>query len=414
MAKGTLRRAALAGQGGLGEDLGAAGAEATGCPAAHYDVAVVGGGITGCAAAYYLALSGARACLFERSEIGSEASGRNAGSLHGQVQFEPFKRRGEAWARQFLPALELLLSALEVWGSLEEALGAELEVKAEGGLLLADSAEQLRLIERKVALEQEVGLASEVVSRRDLIEMAPYVSTSMLGAGFSPVEGRANPMLAVPAFARCAVEAGAEVFSRSPVLAIERSARGALLRLPGRHVSAERVVLASGDQLAEQAAALGAPLPISREPVQVAATEPLEDLIDHLVYFAGERLTLKQARAGTVLVGGGWPARTEPGTGYPLVDPVSLRANLSVALHVAPRLGEVLVLRSWAGIGHGTPDELPVIGPLPGEAWAIVGLFPYMGFTAGPLMGRALADLALGRDPGFDLAPFSPGRFGGA
>jgi sarcosine oxidase subunit beta len=393
----------------LGEGAAAADLAERVCRA--YDVVVVGGGITGCATAYYLARSGARVGLFERFEIGSEASGRNAGSLHGQIQFEPFKRRGEAWARGFLPALQLLLGSLELWRALEGELGADVEVKANGGLLLADNAAQLRLIERKVALEREVGVASEVISRTELIDMAPYVSASVLGAGFSPVEGKANPMTAVPAFARKAAEAGAAIFTRSPVLALEPRAGGVLLRLPGLLVRAERAVLVSGDQLAEHAASLGTPLPVSREPAQVAATEPLEPFIDHLVYFAGERLTLKQARAGTVLIGGGWPARTEQGTGYPLVDPASLRANVSVALHVVPRLGEVLVLRSWAGIGNGTPDELPMIGPLPGEGRAIVGLFPYMGFTAGPLMGRVLADLALGRDPGLDLTPFRPGRF---
>jgi sarcosine oxidase, subunit beta len=33
-----------------------------------------------------------------------------------------------------------------------------------------------------------------------------------------------------------------------------------------------------------------------------------------------------------------------------------------------------------------------------------------MGFTAGPLMGRVLADLVLGRSER-DLTPFSPSRF---
>ena len=77
------------------------------------------------------------------------------------------------------------------------------------------------------------------------------------------------------------------------------------------------MVLASGQQLSAQAADLGARVPISNEPVQVAATEPVEPLVEHLVYYAGAPLTLKQARAGSLLIGGGWPARTDPVTGYP-------------------------------------------------------------------------------------------------
>ncbi|MHB1853202.1 MAG: NAD(P)/FAD-dependent oxidoreductase, partial [Acidimicrobiales bacterium] len=155
----------------------------------------------------------------------------------------------------------------------------------------------------------------------------------------------------------------------------------------------------------------GLALPISSEPVQVAATEPVQPFIEHLLYYAGQRLTLKQAKAGTVLVGGGWPARLERGTGYPLVRLDSMRANLAVALGVVPRLGSALVLRSWAGIGNGTPDHRPVLGVLRRAPRVVVGLFPHMGFTAGPLMGRVLADLAVERQPELDLAPFSPERF---
>ena len=118
---------------------------------------------------------------------------------------------------------------------------------------------------------------------------------------------------------------------------------------------------------------------------------------------------MKQARAGSLLIGGGWPARTDPVTGYPRVDLRSLRANLAVALRVAPSIGDVLVIRSWAGIGTGTPDERPVIGRLPGVPRVLVGLFPYLGLTAGPLMGRVLAALILGRDPGLDIGAV-PGR----
>ena len=58
----------------------------------------------------------------------------------------------------------------------------------------------------------------------------------------------------------------------------------------------------------------------------------------HLVYFAGDRLTLKQARSGGLLIGGGWPARLDPVTGRPVVDPDSVRANLRAAIRVVPAL----------------------------------------------------------------------------
>jgi sarcosine oxidase, subunit beta len=380
-------------------------------PTSQFDVAVVGGGITGCATAYHLARAGASVVVLERSEIGTEASGRNAGSLHGQIQSVSYHQKGPKWARDFLPALAFVLGSLAIWRGLSEELGVDLEVKTNGGLLLVDDVTQLRRVEEKVAIEREGGLDSRVLSRQELRDMAPYVAEGMIGAGFSPVEGKANPMVAAPAFARQAQSAGAHIRSRVTVLALEPSAQYVSLITTSGPILADQVVLASGRELSAQAANLGLHLPITSEPVQVAATEPVEPLVEHLVYYAGAPLTLKQARAGSLLIGGGWPARTHPVTGYPLVDMQSLRGNLAVAIRVAPCLRDVLVIRSWAGVGTGTPDERPVIGRLPRFSRVLAGLFPYLGLTAGPLMGRVLADLALGRDPGIDLGPFRVDRF---
>src|SRR3954454_18999355 len=101
------------------------------------DVLVVGGGVTGCAAAYYLAKAGAGVTLVERHDLNTQASGRNAGGLHGQIQHEPFLELGEDWAGEFGPTLPLLRDAVELWRGLPEELGADLEVNICGGLLVA-------------------------------------------------------------------------------------------------------------------------------------------------------------------------------------------------------------------------------------------------------------------------------------
>jgi glycine/D-amino acid oxidase-like deaminating enzyme len=375
------------------------------------DVAVIGGGITGSATAYYLSRAGARVVMLDRHDVGSEGSGRNAGSLHGQIQHQPFVQWGEEWARDFLPALSFLADSLQMWAGLSGELGVDLEVKTRGGLLLADNGRQLRLIERKVGFERAAGIDSRMLDQSELRDLAPYVSPKILGAEYCPIEGKANPMLAAPAFARMAVAAGARVVTRANVVGFETT-RGKI-RVVTNHGSlrATRVVLASGDGLAQHAQMLGWTLPITTEPVQVSVTEPLMPLIDHLVYFAGKRLTLKQSRSGGVLIGGGWPARLHDVSKYPLVNMESFRDNLDVALHAVPALGQALIVRSWAGIGNGTPDLRPILGALPDDPRFLVGIFPHMGLTAGPLMGRILAELALEYGSNIDLEPFRVDRF---
>ena len=96
----------------------------------------------------------------------------------------------------------LSLQAIDDWRTLPEALGADLEVAMHGGLLVAETADDVELLERKGVLEQRVGLPSELLGRTALARVAPYLSGSVCGAAFCSVEGHANPRLVAPALAR--------------------------------------------------------------------------------------------------------------------------------------------------------------------------------------------------------------------
>ena len=377
---------------------------------ASADVVVVGGGVTGCATVYSLARAGADVLLLEQYDLNTQASGRNAGSLHGQIQQEPFLHLGEEWARRFLPALRLLVDALDVWAGLSAELGVDLEVSMKGGLLVAETDEQLRDIARKVAIEQAAGMPARLLDRSELRELAPYASEHMVGGELMPLEGKANSLLAAPALAAAAERHGARVVTMTAVRGLaHRRGGGFLLRTSSGEVACRTLVLTAGTDLPELGRMLGVHLAVSAEPVQVSVTEPVAPLVPHLVYFAGEKLTLKQARSGALLIGGGWPAR--PGPHGPVMNPDSLRANLRVAQKVVPSVGAAQLLRTWVGVGNGTPDHRPLLGEVTAVPGLIVGMFPYMGLTAGPLLGRLVADLVLEREPGRDLEPFRPDRF---
>jgi len=134
-------------------------------------------------------------------------------------------------------------------------------------------------------------------------------------------------------------------------------------------------------------------------------------MVKHLVYFTGEKLTFKQAKSGSLLIGGGWPARIGA-DGHPAFNPESFRANMRVALKVVPSISKIRIIRTWIGTGNGSPDQRPIIGEVPGKKGLYIGMFPYMGFTAGPLMGKTIADLIVHGEAERDLAPFSTSRFG--
>ena len=376
----------------------------------HYDVLVVGGGITGCSTAWNLSGHGAKTVLLEQSDLNTQASGRNAGSLHGQIQFASFMEFGDEWAHRFLPALRFLARSLEMWTDLSDQLDTDLEVSLNGGLLIAETSQQMRDIKRKVAVERLIGVESDILDSADLQRIAPYISESMVGAQLCRMEGKVNSMLAAPAFARAALSRGAEIRTNTAVTGLGWENDLFTATTTSGKVTARRVVLATGNDLNFFAPLWSRRLPVIDDPAQVGVTEPIAPMVHHLVYYAGGALTFKQAKAGSLLIGGGWSSDLDPVTGRNRVNPTNLVANMAIALRVVPSLAGIRLIRTWPGRGLATPDLGPIIGPI-GPPGMVVGVYPHMGLTAGPLMGRVLARLVLGLPAEVDLAPFSPDRF---
>lgn len=384
------------------------------------NVAVLGGGLVGCAAAYYLARRGANVLLLEQGDLNREASGRNAGSLHFQLEYRLI-RYGDALASQFAQIIPLSLVALEDWRRLESELRADLEVEMRGGLIVAESPADLALLEKRQALQEKWGLASSLLSGVEVRQLAPYLADSVMAAGYFPHEGHANPRLVAPAFARCAAALGATISVQTRVTALMRDGTDWLVSMVDREgraweVAAGAVLNAAGAWAGEMGALAHLHLPVYAVPLSMNVIERTAPLIPHLVQHASERLTLKQVSAGNVLVGGGWPSRfSREGAAmathrraHPVVE--NVLENLSLAARLVPAIGSLHLLRSWTGITGVTTDQMPLLGEVP-EA---PGFFVAAGgaaFTHGPTYARLISELILDGRPSTAIDLYSPARF---
>jgi sarcosine oxidase subunit beta len=272
------------------------------------DVLVIGGGIAGAATAYYLATEGVDVMLVEASDLNTQASGANAGSIHVQIQHPEFVSLGPDWARAYGPTLRLLIESQQMWLGLGAELGVDLDVSLAGGLLVATTQEQMRQIEAKAKIERSFGVPLEILDRSDLRALAPYLAGNTIGAGFCPIEGKANPLKATPAFAAAAERRGARILTQTRILGLETTGSGYSVTTGAGTIEACRVVNAAGAAAADIAAMLGISIDLQGVPLQVTVTEPVAPLIPHLVYSAAGKLSLKQAPNGGCIIGGGWPA----------------------------------------------------------------------------------------------------------
>jgi sarcosine oxidase, subunit beta len=370
------------------------------------DILIIGGGIVGCAVAYFLARAGAGVLLVEQHDLNTLASGSNSGSLHAQIPYEPFLEHGASFAREFQPVIPLMTRSIELWKELEVELSADFEVSTPGGLLVAATDAQMADVRRKAALEEEAGLEIHLLGREELRELAPYLSQRVVGASYCPREGKANPLKAATTLAAAAERLGTRILPRTTVRNIRKEAQGFLVRTSGGDIAAGRVVNCAGAEAGQMARIVGLDLAIEGFPIQVSVTEPIEPLVHHLIYSAGDRLTLKQTRHGGLMIGGGWPALQDAGTGRLLVDPSSTMQNLAAATTMVPALGAVHLLRTWPAIVNGTADWRPILGEAPSVKGFYTCAFPWMGFTAGPMSALLVADAIMGRKPPKSFAQF--------
>ncbi len=103
-------------------------------------------------------------------------------------------------------------------------------------------------------------------------------------------------------------------------------------------------------------------------------------------------------------------ATRETGSGYDTRVTAGGQAEvLEAALAIAPGLADAEVIETRVGL-RPLATGLPTLGRPPGLGGLVIGTgMGAGGLTMGPLGGRLLAEIALGRQPSFDVTPYAPG-----
>lgn len=381
-----------------------------------HDVLVVGGGLVGCAAAWHLARDGASVLVVDAGDFGMGASGQNAGSLHFQIE-RRFLEQGDALARQAEQTIALSRMAVDEWRGLEAALGADLHVVMDGGFMVAETADQVAMLERKVAREIAEGLNMRLIDGDEARRIAPYLSPNVVAAGFAADEGHADSRAVTPAFASAARASGATLRSRTRLTALDKVRGGFEAQGNDLSVRADQVLVAAGAWTPQICALANLHAPLYPVALLMNATERTQrPQIPHLIQHVGRRLSMKQTHAGNILIGGGWPSRlgvTADGSFDPGVRPEmieeSLTGNLAAAIDIVPEVTSLNLIRSWTGVTAVSGDQLPVVGQVPRMPgfWIAGG---GSAFTLGPSFARLVAQAMRGTATP-ELEFVSPARF---
>jgi glycine/D-amino acid oxidase-like deaminating enzyme len=269
-------------------------------------------------------------------------------------------------------------------------------------------------LKESVEVRKAAGMDVRLLDRREAQSLIPALSDAILGAEFAAGRGHLWPFALVHAFANAARRQGTTI---RPWTAVERLARrddrvtGVVV--DGETIEADEVVLATNAYTPHLLPELpaGAIVPARG---QILVTEPVAPILPHPFGTNFDKEYGRQTPDGKILCGGFRRLDEDEGLGHEAerVSPPVLAGIARCLTTLFPNLAGVRVVRAWAGIMGFTADGLPLIGRMPGTTGLSVAAgFNGGGFSWAAIAGRVMADVLGSRDPGFDLAPFDPGRF---
>lgn len=371
-------------------------------------VVVIGGGITGVSVAFHLAQAGWREILLlEKGTLTSGSTSQAAGLV---TAFNP-----SATMMSFRRYSIDLYRELGVFSTV-------------GSLRIASSPEQWQELKRGVSRAHGIGLEAELLGPTETRTLLPAASAEDLhGAVWLSGDGYLDPHAATHAVAAAARELGVAVRTGERVTAIELGDRGEVTTVVtdrGR-IACEHVVNAAGMWAPQVAAMVGGWLPstpIDHQHVALRAV-PGHELPREMPCFRDpDNLVYGKSEQGGVLFGGyeaeplaRWIDGVPWDHGSRSLPPDWARFEplLAGAIRRFPFLADAEPIRLINHPDAMTPDANPLLGPAPGIRgfWVAAGL-SLNGFGAGGGMGRALAGWMTSGDPGVDVHPYRPWRFG--
>lgn len=368
-----------------------------------FDVIIIGGGVIGCACAYYLSLKGFRVLVLEKEAIGSQASSGAVGLF--SIDSKPFSHRALREAAIWSRAAYGLLSQ-----GFKRLYGNDLELENCGILRAARNQSDLEAIRKEASWHKRHVADIEELTAGEIYKQWPEIKGGIVGGVFYPQDTQATSSRIVAAFYQAAQDHGVVFKENAEVVGFETTG-SAMLSVQTKNVSykAKNFLLAAGSWTSILGEKLRVNLPIEPVRGQLLIFQMANRFLSCPVTIGGSEyyyLVPKQdghLYAGTTLERAGFNTNTTE---------EALDRIASEVTDLAPKVSELPVRGSWAGLRPATADELPILGLLPSfkNLWVASG-HHRKGILLAPWTGKTMAELLSGEKPEILMESFSPSRF---
>ncbi len=369
------------------------------CDTVSADVVVIGAGYTGLSTALHLAQAGVSVVVLESHDVGFGGSGRNVGLVNAGMWVTPDEvvaSLGEHYGERLL---RVLGDAPNLVFELIDRHGIQCEPERAGTLHCAVGNGGLEDIERRAAQWRVRGVPVLILSAA---ETAAKLGTDVYtGALWDRRAGTIQPLGYARGLARAALQAGARLYTRSPVLSASHEHGAWTVRTDRGAAKSQWIVVAT------DAYSTGPWARIDQEQI-------------HLPYFNLSTAPLDERSLATILPErqGAWDTQRvlcsfrRDRSGRLIFGSVGALNGAGRRVHTAwakralrkifPQLGAVTWEREWYGTIGMTADRLPRFHKLAPNAVSFSG-YNGRGIAPGTVFGRLLAEYIAGRLSESDL-----------
>jgi len=351
------------------------------------EIAIIGGGVIGLSIAYHLAKRDlTNVVVIERGYLAEGASGRNGGGVRQQ------------WSTEI--NVRLMQESVELCRRFAVDLGVNVWFRQGGYLFLARSAAEVARLEANVAIQNRCRVDTKMIDTEGIRSIVPQINTDgILAAAYNPTDGILFPWPFLWGYARQAAAMGVRIYTQTPVTELHAEAGGGyIVETPRGSLRARRVINATGAWSPQLARMIDVELPTYPIRHEICSSEPLKPFLKPMVSELRSGLYFSQSMRGEIVGGVTIPGHEPSYAMGSTLEFLSTYARRLVRL--MPILGDIKILRQWAGPYDQSPDGNPILGTPPGHPDFFLACgFVGHGFMMAPIVGKLYAEWLTGGPP---------------
>jgi sarcosine oxidase subunit beta len=345
------------------------------------EVVIIGGGVNGLACGYNLAKRGVKNIIvLEKGYLGVGATGRCGAGIRQQWGLEE--------------NIVLARESVKIFEGLSAELGFNTFFRQGGYLILITTEREQQLIEKTIPLQNRLGVPTRLMTPDEIVDFVPGINVERIrGGAYCPTDGTAYPYAVLWGYGEAARRHGVEIKTKTQVLGVSPvRGNGFEVTTTDGTFHTPRIINVAGARARDIAAMLGITIPTQPYRHEIAVTESLKPFLEPMVISITKGFYFSQSLRGEIV--GGIGDENEPSTYSTASSPDFLFRYAAVLREVFPALGNVRIIRQWAGLYDVSPDARPIIGTVDGlDGYYHACGFSGHGFMLSPMVAKLLTEL---------------------